>query len=90
MTKTKQLRTKRIANWTERIDRVKKSYGLQSAIKLVIRFYKGVLVGTIGLGETREARRQNAQSAFLRLMAKFLKKSSLENIDQIAEFVISD
>ena len=91
MTKTKKLKSKRIANWTERIERVKNSYGLQSAIKLVIKFYKEMLVGTIGLGETPAARKSNAQSAFLRLMAKFLKKSAAQKIsnDHLADFVIS-
>lgn len=91
MTKSKKLKSKRIANWTERIERVKNTYGLQSAIKLVIKFYKEMLAGTIGLGETPAARKSNAQSAFLRLMTKFLKKSPLQKIsnDHLADFVIT-
>ena len=86
------LKSKRIANWTERIDRVKQSYGIKESIKLVINFYRNELVGIIKLGDTDYERRTNARLAFHRLMPRYLKNQLTEdqtNYAYVADFTIS-
>ena len=68
----RMIKTKRILNWSERIQKFSLEGKLREAIQLGLAFYNDQTVAGIGLGENPK---QNSQHAILILLNKYLKKS---------------